>query len=334
MTSKAVGYFLTLLLVASLAIGCAPKEEAATEEAAAAPSGAPQMSAAPEAASTPAPSAAPADAPMEHMTPVQSSPDAAAPASNEAPNAAESALAAVSDAATTVVEEVKEAADTVVAAATGAAQGGLAGKVVFEGPAPKRATLETEGDPKCHAMHADAPLKSDREVVGADGGVQWAFAYIKNPPAGDHPIPAEAALMDQVGCAYTPHVLGVRTGQKVLIKNSDPTLHNVRGIARSNKPFNFGQPEGSAPRERILDKAEMEIRLKCDIHSWMTGYVFSMEHPFFAVSDETGAFNIGGLPAGDYTLAVWHESFGTQEVPVTVGADGKATATVTFKPKA
>lgn len=318
MKSKFVRSFLTCALLAALSMGCAPKEEATTEEAASAPSGAPEM----RAADAPAPEAA--------GTPAPATEDAA----TETPDALASAVDTVQDAAETVVEEVKEAADTVMAAATQALGPSLAGKVTYDGPAPKRASLETEGDPKCHAMHADAPLKSDREVVSADGGVQWAFAYIKNPPAGDYAAPSAAAHMDQIGCAYTPHVLGVQVGQKVEIKNSDPTLHNVRGIARANKPFNFGQPEGSAPRERVFDKAEMEIRLKCDIHSWMTGYIFAMEHPFFAVTDESGAFNIAGLPAGDYTLVVWHESFGEQEVPVTVGADGSGSATVTYKPAA
>jgi hypothetical protein len=111
-------------------------------------------------------------------------------------------------------------------------------------------------------------------------------------------------------------------------------LHNVRGIARSNKPFNFGQPEGSAARERVFDKPEMEIRLKCDIHSWMTGFIFAMEHPFFAVSDASGAFTIPNLPAGDYTLVVWHEAYGSQEVPVSVKAGAATDVAVKVKPAA
>jgi plastocyanin len=333
MKSGVMRYFLTAFLVALIAIGCAPKEEAPTEGATAEPatvSGAPEMSAAP---ATTEPAAASTPAPTSEA-PVMTTSDAPATATAENPTTTRIALDAVKDAATTAVEEVKEAAETVVATATGGASTGIVGKVVFEGPAPKRPTLETEGDPKCHAMHADKPLLSEREVVGADGSVQWAFAYIKNPPAGTHPTPATAAHMDQIGCAYTPHVLGVQVGQKVEIKNSDPTLHNVRGIARVNKPFNFGQPEGSPPRERVFDKPEMEIRLKCDIHSWMTSYIFAMEHPFFAISDANGAFNITGLPAGDYTLVVWHESFGTQEVSVNVTADAPSPVTVTLKPKA
>ncbi len=257
--------------------------------------------------------------------PAEESTETPAPAATPAATPAPDAAAATTPAAAT--------SDAPVSAAPAAGTGGIAGKATFEGPAPKRATLETEGDPKCHAMHADAPLLSDREVVGADGGVQWAFAYIKNAPAGSYPVP-DAAELDQIGCAYTPHVIGVRVGQKLNIKNTDPTLHNVRGIARNNKPFNFGQPPASAPRERVFDKAEMEIRVKCDLHSWMTGFIFAMDHPFFAVSDASGKFSIGGLPAGDYTLVVWHEAYGTQEIPVSVKAGADTDASVTFKPAA
>jgi len=237
--------------------------------------------------------------------------------------------------ATTPAAAAAATSDTApAAAAADASTGSIAGKVSFDGPAPTRAALETEGDPKCHALHASAPLLSDREVVSADGGVRWAFAYIKNPPAGTFPMPAGPEELDQIGCAYTPHVIGLRVGQKLNIKNTDPTLHNVRGIARNNKPFNFGQPEASPPRERVFDKAEMEIRVKCDIHTWMTGFIFAMDHPFFAVSDAEGKFSIAGLPAGDYTLAVWHEAYGTQEVQVSVKAGAGTDAAVAFKPAA
>ncbi len=254
---------------------------------------------------------------------------APAPASTPAPEADASTPAPEAAAPSEPAPEAST--DT---AATGSGPGSIAGRATLDGTAPERATLETEGDPKCHAMHANAPLLSDREVIGPDNGIQWAFAYIKNPPAGDFPVPDTAAELDQIGCAYVPHVLGVRVGQKVNIKNTDPTLHNVRAIARANKPINFAQPQGTPPRERIFDKAEMQIKVKCDIHSWMTGYLFTMDHPFFSVTDDFGNFNITGLPAGDYTLVVWHEAYGTQEISVTVKPDATTDAKVAFKPAA
>lgn len=218
----------------------------------------------------------------------------------------------------------------VVASATGSS--GLSGKVLFEGTPPERAVLETEGDPKCAAMHASEPLLSDREVVSADGGVQWAFVYVKNPPAGDYPVPEEEAVLDQLGCRYTPHVFGVRTGQKVSIRNSDALLHNVRAIARANKPVNYGQPAGSPPRIKVFDKAEMEVRLKCDVHPWMTAFAFVMDHPFFAVTDQNGQFTIANLPSGNYTLGLWHEAYGEQEMSVSVKGGESTEVTFAVKP--
>jgi hypothetical protein len=209
---------------------------------------------------------------------------------------------------------------------------GVAGKVVYDGTPPERSVLDTEGDPKCAAMHASEPLLSDREVVSADGGVQWAFVYVKNPPEGDYPAPEAAAELDQHGCRYSPHVLGVQTGQKLLINNSDALLHNVRAIARNQKPINYGQPANSAPRTKVWDTAEMAIRVKCDVHPWMTAYLFVMDHPYYAVTDENGAFSISGLPAGDYTLGLWHEAYGEQELNVTVSDGAMADASFTVKP--
>jgi plastocyanin len=219
------------------------------------------------------------------------------------------------------------------AAVAPVASADITGKVVYEGTPPERAVLETQGDPKCFAMHKDAPLLSDREVVSADGGVQWAFVYVKNAPAGDYPVPGDEVVLDQVGCRYTPHVLGVRVGQTLALHNSDALLHNVRAIARENKPINYGQPAGSAPRKKVFDKAEMEIRIKCDVHPWMTAFTFAMDHPFFAVTDENGAFTIPNLPAGDYTLVCWHESYGEQEMIVSVKGGAPTDVSFTVKPK-
>jgi len=155
--------------------------------------------------------------------------------------------------------------------------------------------------------------------------------YVKNAPAGDYAVPEDVAVLDQMGCRYTPHVLGLRVGQTLELHNNDPLLHNVRAIARENKPINYGQPAGSAPRKKVFDKPEMAIRMKCDVHPWMTAFTFAMDHPFFAVTDENGAFSITGLPAGEYTLGLWHEAYGEQEMQVTVTDGSMAEAGFTVK---
>jgi hypothetical protein len=116
------------------------------------------------------------------------------------------------------------------------------------------------------------------------------------------------------------------------VLNSDPVTHNVRSFPVRNRAFNFGQPADSGPRDRIFDQPEREIEIQCDIHPWMHAYLFVMEHPFFAVTDDHGGYTIEGLPPGEYSLAIWHEKLGKQERQVTVADKDVAEITFTFKP--
>jgi hypothetical protein len=236
---------------------------------------------------------------------------------------------------TTATEEpmTEAAAETPESAAEPAASeapaGGVHGRVVFDGPQPERFEIETErSDPKCALLHGGEPVLSELRVVSEDGGVQYVFVYVKNPPEGDYPVPAEPAVLDQVGCMYEPHILGMRAGQTLNVKNSDDTTHNIRSFPKTNKPFNISQP-GPGVREREFPLPETEIKIKCDFHPWMTAYVFSMDHPFYTVTDENGNFTIEGLPDGEYTIVAWHEVWGEQETPITV-TDGKAEANFTY----
>lgn len=216
---------------------------------------------------------------------------------------------------------------------TTAGAAGVTGVIRFDGPRPERVTLETEGDPKCLVMHQENPLMSEREIVGEDGGIKNVFVYVKNAPDGDYPVPETVAKLDQIACAYYPHVLGVRAGQDIEIRNSDETLHNVRAFAKKNRPFNLGQPIPGV-RMKKFDKVEQHIKMKCDVHPWMTAYIFVSDNPFYAVSDESGTYTISGLPAGQYTLVAWHEKYGEQEASITVGDGGSGEANFTFKPEA
>ena len=213
---------------------------------------------------------------------------------------------------------------------------GLHGRVLFDGPTPKRFELDIETDLVCHESHGDG-LLSETEVVSADGGVRWAFVYVKNPPEGEIPVPEEHVVLDQIGCKYVPHVLGMRAGQVLDIKSSDETTHNVRSFpSRSggNKAFNISLTgPGIRERKKSFSKAEPHVKVKCDIHPWMTGYVFSMAHPFFAVTDENGHFSIDGLPAGEYTLVSWHETYGEQETTVMIEEGAVSETTFTYVPE-
>ncbi len=173
-------------------------------------------------------------------------------------------------------------------------------------------------DPRCEALHAE-PFTPEDQATDAEGGLRWAFVWVSSGvPAGEYPVPQQPVLLDQTGCRYVPHVLGVRVGQELRIRNSDPLLHNVHALPFSNKGFNFGLPDRGTEEVRRFEKPETMVRVKCDIHPWMNAWIGVVEHPFFAVTGKDGGFVIDGLPAGRVTLRVWHERFIAEDVEVDV----------------
>jgi hypothetical protein len=140
-------------------------------------------------------------------------------------------------------------------------------------------------------------------------------------------------VLDQRGCRYTPHVFGVQVGQPVEIVNSDPTLHNVHAMPKTNDEFNFGQPVQGMRMRRTFSKPEVMVPVRCDVHGWMNAYAGVVTHPFHAVTTADGAFAIKGLPPGKYTLEAWHERLGTQTQTITIDGKKDATATFSFTPR-
>ena len=209
----------------------------------------------------------------------------------------------------------------------------LSGRVLFDGPKPQRREINMTKDPTCIKLHADNPVLSEELIVADDGGVQNAFVYIRRgAPKMDYPVPDKAIDLDQKGCMYRPRVQGMLIGQKLKVLNNDPVTHNVRSFPVRNRAFNFGQPAGTGPRERVFDAPEREIEIQCDIHPWMHAYLFVMEHPFFAVTDAGGKYSITGLPAGEYSLAVWHEELGKQQRDVKITEKNVEDESFTFQP--
>ncbi len=230
--------------------------------------------------------------------------------------------------------DAQSKADEVPSAKTAATEGAVvSGRVTLDGPAPKRLAINMEKDPTCIKLHGDEPVLSEELLVGNDGGVQNAFVYIrKGAPKADYPVPSEIVKLDQKGCMYHPRVQGMMVGQTLQVLNSDPVTHNVRSFPIRNRAFNFGQPADSGPRERLFNAPEREIEIQCDIHRWMHAYLFVMDNPFFAVTDEHGAYSIAGLPPGEYSLAIWHETLGKQQQDVKVDDGHVDGVDFTFKP--
>lgn len=205
----------------------------------------------------------------------------------------------------------------------------VTGKVTWKGAALKPKKLKMGADPYCEGANA-APMSEDA-VVSEAGDVQWAFLYVSNPPAGKFEAPKEAVVIDQVGCVYKPHVFGIMAGQPLKIKNSDDTNHNIHAMGAINPEFNKSQPKKGMENDEKFGSPEIGLKIKCDVHPWMSAWANVMTHPFFAVSGADGAFKITGLPAGKYKVAIWHESLeGTKEVEIEVDGKGPK-AGVTFE---
>jgi plastocyanin len=208
--------------------------------------------------------------------------------------------------------------------------GTISGTINFGGAAPEGQLLQMAADPYCITSHAGSEVMSQRVVVNDNGTLRHVFVYVKEG-LGDQAFIASGSSIElsQEGCMYTPHVLGVQANQAVTIVNNDDTLHNINGqpSGDGNNPFNFAQPIKGMSTEVTFPSAEM-IPVKCDVHPWMQAYIGVTNHPYFAVSSEDGSFTINNLPAGDYTIAAWHESLGEQTQNVMVGAS--ATAEISF----
>jgi carboxypeptidase family protein len=210
--------------------------------------------------------------------------------------------------------------------------GTVTGKVAFTGDKPKLATLDMSAQPKCEAAHKGETVKSEEVVVNANGTLKNAFVWIKaGLPDKQWAVPANAVTLDQHGCMYQPHVIGIVGGQNIEVKNSDPTNHNIHPQPSVNAEWNESQSPGEPPKMRTFARQEVMIPVKCNVHPWMRSYIGVVGHPFFAVTGDDGTFTIKGLPPGTYTLEVWHEKYGTQDQQVTVGA--KESKTVDFSLK-
>lgn len=204
--------------------------------------------------------------------------------------------------------------------------GTITGVINFAGTAPANAPIDMSEEPACAEEHSGGVTRET--VVANDGRLKNVFVYVKEGLTGTYPASSEPVRIDQDGCVYIPHVLGVQVGQDLVIHNSDDLLHNIKAQPSINRGFNRSQPTAGIENTETFDEAEVMIPIQCDVHGWMQAYVGVVDHPYFAVSGDDGTFTIGNLPAGTYTIETWHEQYGTQTQQVTVAANG--TANVTF----
>jgi len=214
-------------------------------------------------------------------------------------------------------------------------EGTITGKVNLTGTAPAPQPIDMSQDANCKSKNPNATTET---VVAKDGKLEYAFVYIKDgtladgSKIGDYSFktPDSEVTLDQNGCHYVPHVIGMQANQKLKVTNSDPTGHNIHVLPKSNEEWNESQPGGAAPIVKTFKRSEILVPVKCNQHPWMKAYIGVLKHPFFAVSKEDGSFEIKGVPAGTYTVVAWHEKFGEKTAQVKVDAKGAATSDFSF----
>lgn len=191
----------------------------------------------------------------------------------------------------------------------------LRGRVRFTDPAPAPDTVRITADT---AICGTSRVLS-RVKVGSESGLADAVVSLTDIEAGE-PWPDASSsqpTLDQHGCRFTPHVVLARVGEPVRVLNSDPFSHNVHTAGFDNRSVNRTQPSGASPITLTFAAPE-KVRVKCDLHPWMSAWVVVADHPYHAVTGEAGRFTMPDVPPGTYTLEVWHETLGTRSRTVTL----------------
>ena len=208
----------------------------------------------------------------------------------------------------------------------------ITAKAAFTGQPPAIEMIKAEADPNCALLHPQG-ISPDAVIVNSNGTLKNVFVYVKEGATGTYEAPKTPVVFDQKGCMYAPKVFGIQVGQPLEIVNSDSTLHNVHALPANSQQFNLGMPIQGMKLKKTFSKPEVMVKIKCEVHPWMSAWAGVLDNPFFGVTGEDGTAHIANLPPGQYVLEAWHEKYGTQTQNVTIGAEGE-TQEVSFDFKA
>jgi len=214
--------------------------------------------------------------------------------------------------------------------------GVIKGKVIFKGDAEKfkREEVDRSKDPNCSKeVKAIGTEKIVLNKKTTPITVRNVLVSIKEG-LGDRKFtpPTEPKILDQKGCQYIPHVLGVMEGQAIKVRNSDDTNHNIHFLPKINEEWNKTQPKMGMEDDVKLKKEDV-FKVKCDVHPWMGCHIAVFNHPFYDVTKEEGTFEIKGVPPGKYKIEAWHEEWGILSVDVEVASGATVEKDFTYEPK-
>lgn len=195
----------------------------------------------------------------------------------------------------------------------------LTGAIIASGELPVLRRYDMSADPVCEELNRgrfelDDLLMSNQQVLNV-------FVYVKSGEpltTFRFEVPQSEVVLEHRNCRYSPRILGIRVGQRLSVVNSDRTFHNTHPMPKYNQEWNASQAAGGPPLVNSFSHSEQFIPIKDNMHPWQRAILGVFDHPFFAVSDQFGNYEIRGLPPGKYKLVAWHETLGEQEMEITV----------------
>lgn len=198
--------------------------------------------------------------------------------------------------------------------------GSVEGTVLFAGPAiPKDEVLSITSDTK----FCGKSIPAEKYIISQDKRIKNVVVHIEGIKTGKA-VPREPAVVDNLKCAFAPHVSIGYKGNKIISKNSDPVFHNVHTYVDERTMFNIGLPDQGSQVTKDLRKTGI-VEVTCDSHPWMRAYVYVLDHPYAAVTNEKGEFVIKDIPPGTYSIEAWHEALGKVKVTDIKIETGKTT---------